>query len=682
MPSAEITFTEYGPAGEPASAARVVAKVGICSAGSKNTVYAFDVPSPVAKALGEGPLTEATAQAVRVSKQRTLAVPIEASISGVLGPVTQSGPGPAILLSGAPTDTASVRVRITKSGPQGVGRFRVSISGTAAGAQVVPRFGTELVIPTRKAAEVTGTRDLSRLAYAKPAEVRGDKDLGASGLYGPAGLLDGKTIEAKINGAEVSCVLEAPKDGAALLSQLSNAFSACVFSLGVGARLVWTSKAIGKAATIELLGGSALGALGLVVGLKQGEAGDLDGTTLDMQEDAGEAQTVEFKDPPADPAAVLAVLGKVNNVAASLVAPASKLRLASKTIGEGSRLVILGGSALELLGLPKTDVKGREADHKIPGVGVTIQFPAAAFVKDTEYAFACHAPGFSIEAVIEAIDKLVHVKADFRILHVVGELADAAETRALAEALDTKIAELEALKRPIVAIIGAPLTETDEALAAAFEGFVSRRVSVCARGAWLRGGTLPGSFLRSQSWAAAYKAAAVRFSSDLGNHDDGPLKEVDALPVDEGLATVKLRAARFTVMDTSGGNAYFARGLTMADERSRYRDLNVTRVMIEAYLAAQPILDNEINNDPPLNEDGTLETNTAGAIDRAVTNALASALMPDHASAVRARVIRTDNIFETNFLRATMTVVPRGQIYGVSAELGPGLLTDNEEEGG
>ncbi|MRG98271.1 hypothetical protein GF068_41125 [Polyangium spumosum] len=636
----------------------------------------------MAKALGEGPLTEATAQAVRVSRQRTLAVPVEASIPGVLGPLTQSGPGPALVLSGDPTDAAAVRVRITKSGPQGVGRFRVSISGTAAGAQVVPRFGTELAIPSRKAAEVTGTRDLSRLAYAKSAVIRGDKDLGASGLYGPGGLLDGKSIEAKIHGGEVSCVLEAPKDGATLLAQLSNAFAACVFSLDVGARLVWTSKAIGKAATIELLGGSALGVLGLVVGLKQGEAGDLDGTTVDLQEDTGDAQSIKFDDPPADPAAVVAAIGKANNVAASLVAPASKLRLVSKTIGEGSSLTILGGSAIELLGLPKAAAKGREADHKIPGVGVTIQFPAAAFVKDTEYAFVCNAPGFAIEAVIEAIDKLVHVKADFRLLHVVGELADAAETRALAEALDTKIAELEALKRPIVAILGAPLGETDEALAEAFEGFVSRRVCVCARGAWLRGGTLQGSFLRSQSWAAAYKAAALRFSSDLGNHDDGPLKEVDALPVDEGLATVKLRAARFTVMDTSGGNVYFARGLTMADERSRYRDLNVARVMIEAYLAAQPVLDNEINNDPPLNEDGTLETNTAGAIDRAVTNALANSLMPDHASAVRARVIRTDNVFETNLLRARMTVVPRGQIYGVSAELGPGLLTDNEEEGG
>ena len=166
MPSAEITFTEYGPAAPTSSAARVVAKLGICSAGSSNTVYAFDVPGPVASALGEGPLTEATAQAVRISKQRTLALPLAASSPGVLGPLNQSGAGPALLVTGEPRDSARVEVRITKSGALGAGRFRVSISSTAAGAQITPRYQGELLIPTRTHAEITGTRDLRKLVYA------------------------------------------------------------------------------------------------------------------------------------------------------------------------------------------------------------------------------------------------------------------------------------------------------------------------------------------------------------------------------------------------------------------------------------------------------------------------------------------------------------------------------------
>jgi hypothetical protein len=679
MPSANITFVEFGSASPPASAARVVAKIGVCSAGSANSVYAFDVPGPVAGALGEGPLTEATAQAVRISKQRTLALPVEKNAPGELGPIAQEGSGPALLVTGEPRDSATARVKITKEGGFGVGRFRISTSGTAAGATVVPRYRDELTIPTRKRAELTGTRDLSKLAYAKAALVEGSAKLDSPGLFGVGGALDGKDVTARINGGgEVLCKLAAPANAAALLAALGTAFSSCAFALSSSAALVWSTKDLGEGATIEITGGSALALLGLAVGGAKGKAGALDGKAATIREGAAAEVAVVFDPPPSGPADVVARFAAVSNVDAGLVAPASKLRLASKAIGAGSSFAILGGDACEVLGLPIAAAKGAEATAVVPGLGVVIEFPEGSFVKDTVYTFVTGAPAISIDGVLAAIDKLVALRASFRVLHVVGELADAAETRALAEALDTKIGDLEDKKRPIIAIIGAPLAESDEALAAAFEGFVSRRVCVCARGAWLRGGTLPGSFLRSQSWAAAYKAAAFRYSSDLGNHDDKPLREVDALPVDEALATVKLRAARFTVMDTSGGNVYFARGLTMARETSHYRDLNVARVMIEAYLAAQPILDNEINNDPPLNEDGTLEGTTASAIDRAIVNALAAELVPEHATRVVALVNRGDNIWQTNHLRAQIKVVPRGQIYEVSAELGPGLAISEE----
>jgi hypothetical protein len=681
MPSAEITFTEFGPAAPTASAARVVAKVGICSGGSTSNVCAFDVPSQVAEALGEGPLVEATAQAVRVSKQRTLALPIEASTPGVLGTVVQTGSGPALLVVGEPRDTATVRVQIVKTGPLGVGRFRVSISSTAAGGQIVPRYRSELALPVRRQAEITGTKNLGALAYATPASITGSADLRVAALFGLGGSLDGQEVSAKIDGApSATCKLAAPADAAAALAQLATVFGGSVLALSPSGRLVWTTKAVGKAASIEITGGSALPLLGLSPALTTGKPGDLDERTLDLRLDGKAPQTVTFKPPPASPAAVAARLVDATGLEANLVPPANKLRIASATVGDGSRLAILGGDACDLLGLPVAGAQGAEATTAIPGLGLTVQFPPGVYVKDTVYECSTVAPSFSIEAVLGAVDKLVRVGASFRILHVVGELADAAETRALAEALDTKIAELEGLKRPIVAIIGAPLAESDAALVEAFAGFVSRRVCVCARGAWLRGGTLGGSFLRSQSWAAAYKAAAFRFSSDLGNHDDGALPEVDALPVDEVLAVVKLRAARFTVMDTSGGRIYFARGLTMAAESSRYRDLNVTRLMIEAYLVAQPILDREINNDPPVNDDETLETTTAGAIDRALEKALGLALVPDHATRVRARVSRTEKVWSTNRLPATITVVPRGQIYEVSALLGPGLITEEAEE--
>ncbi|UQA57071.1 DUF2586 family protein [Polyangium aurulentum] len=434
MPSAQINFVEFGSAAPPASAARVVAKVGICSKGSPNTVYAFDVSGPVAGTLGEGPLSEATAQAVRLSKQRTLALPLAATSPGVLGPLQQQGSGPKILVSGEPRDSAQVAVRVTKGGPLGVGRFRVSISSTAAGAQITPLYRRELALPVRRQAEVSGTRNVATLAYAEPATVTGTADLSAAGLYGAGGSLDQKDIVAKIKGgAALSCTLAAPADSAALLSQLKAAFAGTVFALSPTGRLVWTTNALGEEATIEITGGTGLALLGLAVGLVRGKAGELDGKTLTLREDTGAEQTIEFSPPPANPAAVVALVSAASNITASLVAPASKLKIVSDTIGKGSVLSITGGSACELLGLPVVSVEGGEATYTIPGLGVTIEFPVGSYVKDTVYSFLTDAPAFSIEAVLASVDKLVKVGASFRILHVVGELADAAETRALAE---------------------------------------------------------------------------------------------------------------------------------------------------------------------------------------------------------------------------------------------------------
>jgi hypothetical protein len=308
MPSAQINFVEFGSAAAPASAARVVAKVGICSKGSPNTVHAFDVSGPVGGALGEGPLSEATAQAVRLSKQRTLALPLVASVPGVLGTLQQQGSGPKILVSGEPRDSAEVAVKVTKGGPLGVGRFRVSISSTAAGAQISPLYRGELAIPVRRQAEVSGTRNVATLVYAKPATLAGTADLSAAGLFGAGGSLDQKDVVAKIKGgAAITCKLEAPADGAALLSQLKAAFAGSVFALSATARLVWVTEAIGEEATIEITGGTSLAALGLAAGLVKGTAGELDGKTLTLREDTAAEQTIAFSPPPANPAAVVAL---------------------------------------------------------------------------------------------------------------------------------------------------------------------------------------------------------------------------------------------------------------------------------------------------------------------------------------------------------------------------------------
>lgn len=337
MPSAQINFVEFGSASPPASAARVVAKVGVCSKGTPDTVYAFDVTGSVAGALGEGPLTEATAQAVRVSKQRTLALPLLASAPGMLGAVQKSGSGPKITVTGSPQDTAEVSVKITKGGASGVGRFRVSISSTVAGAQITPLYLGELTIPARRQAEISGTRNLATLTYARAAMAIGAADLRAPALFGVGGSLDQKEVSAKIDGAAaVTCKLNAPADADALLAQLHAAFVSCTFTLLATHRLAWSTRTLGEKANLEIIGGSALPPLGLVAVTLEGAPGDLDGETLTLREDTEPEQTIEFSPPPANPADVVALVATAANITASLVAPASKLRIMSDTLGEST----------------------------------------------------------------------------------------------------------------------------------------------------------------------------------------------------------------------------------------------------------------------------------------------------------------------------------------------------------
>jgi len=101
----------------PPSPANVVAKVGVCSSGTANTVRQFSGPSVkvIKDALGTGPLAEAAAHSLEIAGGPVSTVPVSASVPGTAGPVTHLGTGSAVLtVSGAPKDSYEVEVRVTR----------------------------------------------------------------------------------------------------------------------------------------------------------------------------------------------------------------------------------------------------------------------------------------------------------------------------------------------------------------------------------------------------------------------------------------------------------------------------------------------------------------------------------------------------------------------------------------
>lgn len=327
------------------------------------------------------------------------------------------------------------------------------------------------------------------------------------------------------------------------------------------------------------------------------------------------------------------------------------------------------------------------ATYVIPDTGITVEFAAGTYVVDTLYTFESVQPGFSNADLGVAIQALLDDSTiAFQVIHVdAGHLVEAADIATLATALSAEISAAAALKKDFTVLLGGAATETDSDMKAAFpSSFVDSSIVVCARGAWTTGDAGEGSPKRSQSWLAAARAAKGRLSSDLGNHQDGPIEECAALTVDEYSAAIKLRDSRFTVLESSPGESgfFFARGLTMAAPTSQYfKHWNLRRVFILAATAARAAMALHVNADFFTKATGVLTDAEAKALDLYYTKALRQVLLdpsPAHASGCSGSVSRTNVIATTETLEVRFEVRFKGQAVSVAGTIGAAGLTEQE----
>jgi hypothetical protein len=199
----------------------------------------------------------------------------------------------------------------------------------------------------------------------------------------------------------------------------------------------------------------------------------------------------------------------------------------------------------------------------------------------------------------------------------------------------------------------------------------------CPGDAYISGGNHGGNFRRSASWALAIRCAVERFSSDAGNGNDGSLSYVADITRDEYTASTKLRSFRHTVIETrpQSEGFWFVRGVTLAATGSVFADLNLCRVMDEACKIIQVDLNREVNNDPLLKANGTIDTGTAEAIENTMTTNLENALVRPrtgvpHVSRLVVTVDKTNVISTSRDLRVTFEIQPRGQNETVTGTVG------------
>lgn len=319
------------------------------------------------------------------------------------------------------------------------------------------------------------------------------------------------------------------------------------------------------------------------------------------------------------------------------------------------------------------------ATYLIPKTGITAAFATGTdYVLDTVYTFDSIAPTPSPANIDAAVVALLASGVKFSMIVVAQTDPAATDTLAMATQLATSLATARTAKRYLRAIVSSDPDEVDADVVTAFGSITAERVVLASGDAYISGGSIKGSFRRPAGWAAAIKCAKNRFSSDLGNGADGPMPYVADITRDEFVETVKLREdARATVIETrpESSGFFFARGVTLADPASVYKDLNIARLIDEACRVCQPLLNQEANNDPDLKPNGTIAEAEAERIEAKLLTALENALINTddgvkHASSVSALVDRTNVIATTEDLRVTISVQKKGQNKTVTATMG------------
>lgn len=131
-----------------ASGRNTQVKIGTCSGGTANTVYAIGDLSTLKSQLGNGPLVEAAARVLSIAGGPVYCVPVTASTPGAVGSVTATKTGTATLaVTGAAWDAYDLVVQIVTGAATlaaGTATFQYSLDGGLSWSPVlaVPTSGT------------------------------------------------------------------------------------------------------------------------------------------------------------------------------------------------------------------------------------------------------------------------------------------------------------------------------------------------------------------------------------------------------------------------------------------------------------------------------------------------------------------------------------------------------------
>lgn len=310
--------------------------------------------------------------------------------------------------------------------------------------------------------------------------------------------------------------------------------------------------------------------------------------------------------------------------------------------------------------------------YLIADSNITLTFPTGIYVAGDTYSFTTTAPMYDSSSLSSALTALFADPREWRFLHVVGQAASPAAAAGLGAAIDTALQTAVGNYRYVRAFMECP-EDTDANIITAFSAFSSTRVGVAVGKCELTSSLTGRKYKRPAAWPVAARAAKVPVHEDLGRVASGPLTGVGTLYRDERV-TPGLDSQRFITLRTFTGvnGAFITSGRTMANVGSDYQMIQNGFVMDKACRIIRAALLNYLNDSVRVDATtGRILEIDAKNIEADIESQLFSALVsPGNASAVSAKVDRTNNILSTMTLATTERITPRGYARSIKADVG------------
>lgn len=305
------------------------------------------------------------------------------------------------------------------------------------------------------------------------------------------------------------------------------------------------------------------------------------------------------------------------------------------------------------------------ASYTIPGSGVIVGFAVGAYVKGNTAKWNTTAPSISNTDLANGFDALKRrgKRVKIVVLPAVASgsngAARAAAALAQAAAVKVKLDELSTARQQthVMMQVGAC---SDAEFADASDDFADRRITICATYVEMVSAVTNRQMRRPLVIAAGSQQAIVPISVDTASIAEAGTLRVVGIERDEfnrpGLDDLRALTAR-TWPQVTG--IYTNEPRTMAAFGSDFEFIPESLVMNEANDVLYRELVRLCSTRLRVNKaTGKLTPGQANAIDTSVENALRKALVPEHASDVAFRVIRSDNLLAPGpkILRYTLRI--------------------------